>query len=213
MFPVGLKDWLTGARARITRRGALVVSPVSEHAPPPGQSNVNQYFKRTLTLDNDGINTDQKVDGSTTPQKFSIAADPDFDIHIQLIQILIADGNPGITNEKFGSLNALTNGWSLDVEESGVVTPIVTLAKTNGELIVQSGANTLFGDGVNVNELSNWSANDDAKLIYIPMGEWIDDGLRLGRGTTDTLTSTVNDDLRELSLMEVTVFGHKNLPG
>lgn len=212
MFPFGLVDWATKARAKITDRGALLVTPIGETAPPTGQSNVSQYFKSKLALV-DGSSTNQAVNGSSSTQEFVIGSNQNFDIHIKLIQILIADGTPGITNNKFGSIDALSNGWCLDVEESGSETSIVSNAKTNGELLVQSGSNTLFGTGVDVNELSNWTAQEDAKLIYIPMGSWVEGGLRLGRGTNDKLIARVNDDLTNITLFEVTVFGSKNLPG
>lgn len=202
---------LTGTKARVTQDGALVTAPQAPPALPAGTANPYQYLFGRLGADglDDGA-VNQGVDGSVTPQKFKVEAHPDHDIHIMQITIVLADS--AVVHNNFGNVGALANGWDLKLTETGVETFLIEKAKTGGELIIQSGFGRAFGGGVDSFELSNYSATADAQIITIPIGEFIPNGLRIGRGTTNKLEAIVNDDLTGLDALNVFVYGFKNIP-
>jgi len=57
-------------------------------------------YRRFLTLNNDGTTTEMTVDGSTTPQRFTINAEPDKDIFITSLSFQIL-GNSITLGEDF----------------------------------------------------------------------------------------------------------------
>ena len=204
-------DSLTGRKARVTHDGALVTAPQTPAALPAGTPNPHQYLAGALGstgLGSGSIN--QNVDGSTTPQGFYIEAHSDYDIHIMQITIVVGDGS--VTHNKFGAISELTNGWDLLLTEAGVDTALITKAKTGGELILQSGLGRPFGAGADSFELTAYSGALDAQIVTIPIGQFIPNGLRIGRGTTDRLVATVNDDLTGLTDLSALVYGFKNIP-
>lgn len=212
MIKISITDFFNKNKVRVTDDGELLTSsnniPI---VPSVGTENRVQFLSAVLgsTGASSGI-VNQNVDGSVTPQEFFLQASVDYDIHIMQIAIIVAD--PGVAHQKFGSLSSLTNGWDLIINESSVDTFIINKAKTGGQLIGQSGFNNPFGQGAQSFELINWTGTEDAQIINIPLSKWIPDGLRIGRGTTDKIYSSVNDDLSNLSEVTVRVFGYKNYP-
>jgi hypothetical protein len=61
-------------------------------------------------------------------------------------------------------------------------------------------------------ELTNFSGNEDATLVFIPVGQFVPGGIRIGRGTTDSLRSTVNDNLTGLTQFLVRAVGTRHYP-
>ena len=204
-------DSLTGRKARVTHDGALVTAPQRAPALPAGTVNPYQYLAGKLGATGLSSGTvNQNVDGSTTPQEFYVEAAADYDLHIMQITIIIGDGS--VTHNKFGAISALTNGWDLLLTEAGVDTGLIVKAKTGGELILQSGLGRPFGAGADSFELTAYSGALDAQVVTIPIGQFIPNGLRIGRGSTDRLRAIVNDDLTGLDDLSVYLYGFKNIP-
>lgn len=165
-----------------------------------GSSGLGQYSDPLINMD---------VDGSISPKTFFVGADPNYDIHITRIKILIID-NKEISNKRFGSMSKLSIGWDLEIFESGVSTKIISNAKTNGSIITQSDFTDVFGE--HAFELEKWDHNNDAFIVTMDLKRWIPSGFRIGRGTTDELRSVVNDNLTPLSKFYIKLFGFKNYP-
>jgi hypothetical protein len=214
MFKISITDYFNKNKVKVTDDGELLTS--SSNIPPVedvGTENRIQFLSEIFGSAGAGLGTiNQNVDGSTTPQEFYIQASTSYDIYIMQIIIILADGSPGVTHKSFGAINSLTNGFDLLINESSVDTYIINKAKTGGQLIAQSGFNNPFGTGAESFELINWTENDDAQIISIPLSQWVPGGLRIGRGTTDRVSTFVNDDLTALSELTVRAFGYKNFP-
>jgi len=155
-------------------------------------------------------NADQGVDGGTTPVEFFVQAEDDFDIRVMGIAILIAD--TAVAHNNFGNVSALTNGWDLSITEAGDETFLIKSAKTGGQVIAQAGFSNPYGDGVTTFELSNWTVNEDAQTISIPINRVIPGGLRLARQSTDRISCFVRDDLTGLTEMYVRIVGYRHYP-
>lgn len=199
--------------------GFLTLQPdgtiaVSQTVPPPpsiGTGNTLRYLYGTLgSIGLSSGSTSQNVNGSTTPQTFHIDASLDYDIHILQLTVLIADG--AVSHSKFGALPALINGWDLKWTESNNITFLIDKAKTTGQALVQTGFGKPFGTSNDVMIMPGYDANNDGVIINIPFSDYVPNGLRIGRGTTDKLESIINDDLTGLQDFKIYVFGYKNYP-
>ena len=70
-------------------------------------------YRRFLTLNNDGTTTEMTVDGSTTPQRFTINAEQDKDIFITSLSFQILGTGITLGEDFAGSGASLTNGCRL----------------------------------------------------------------------------------------------------
>ncbi len=197
-------------RANVTADHALVVSQTNPKLPEPGSLNKLRYYSSLLgSTGADSGTTNQNVSGAVTEQEFYIAADEDFDIRVMKLVIFIGDNLN--RHNKFGNVNALSNGWDLKFTEGGVDTFVISAAATGGEVIQQSGPELGYGDGTATWELSDYNADsDDATLVSIPMFQIIPGGLRIGQGTKDRITSVIKDDLTGLVDFTVRVIGYRH---
>ena len=195
-----------GNKTKVTEDGRLVVT--NDPLPEVGVENRYQYFQGRLGstgLDDGTLN--MNVDGSVTPQSFYVKSDVNYDLYINQITIVIADA--AVSHNNFGGVNELTNGWDLKLTEAGTETYLIEKAKTGGQVMAQSGFGRPFGTSAEMNELINWSGNADAQIVTLPVGDFVPGGLRIGRGTNDTLESIVNDDITGLTEMYVYLYGYK----
>lgn len=208
-IPIYIIDAFTNEKLTI-RNGQLGVYQTVAPPPPIGTSNRIQYLQGRLgsTGLNSGV-IDQALNGSVTPQTFYISAASLYDIHILQITVILTDTT--VSNRKFGGIPALTTGWDLIFKEDNNDTYLIQKAKSSGSIMVQSGFGNTFGNGSTLMTISNWDANNDAFVITINIHHFVPNGLRIGRGTTDTLRSVVNDDLTGLSGFFVYIYGYKNL--
>lgn len=200
--------------AAVEATNALRVASALPDVPPVGTPNRARFFNAKLgSTGADGGTVNQNVNGAVTPQEFYIEAAADYDLYICQIIILIAD--TAIVHNAFGNVAALANGWDLIATESGLPTPIISKAKTGGQVIAFGALDRPFGDGALSFELSNWTGTEDAQLCSIDMAPIMPSetkGIRLGRGTKDRITSTVNDDLTGLTEFTVRVLGYRHYP-
>jgi hypothetical protein len=168
-----------------------------------------RMFSQLVSSVGDGTGTtNMNVNGSVTPQIFTVDAVADCDIHIMSIVVFIGDS--AAAHGKFGNVNALANGWDLMISQGGIDTNIVNKAKTGGEVIQQSASSLAWGDTMTSFELSDYSGNQDATLVVIPLRNFIPGGGRIASGSEDALSSIVNDDLLELDDFVVRAIGYKH---
>jgi hypothetical protein len=154
---------------------------------------IRQYFTDDGT--SSGSN-DMRVNGSTTSVSFCIAAQADKDIYIKTIDVQISDNAAAL--DKFGALNALTNGVEFSY-----------FSNETGELIIHEGIkdNLTFiriGKGYGIGDGSSAFRADisggggtDTYFMRLDLAEtfglqW---GLRLIKGTTAKIQFKVQDNL------------------
>jgi len=206
----------SGRSAYVSPEHGVYVAQVVPPVPPIGTESRRRIYAQyagTAGAILEGLPNgaaDQGVDGGTTPVEFFITAEDDFDIRVMGIAILIADS--AVAHNNFGNVNALTNGWDLSITEAGDQTFLIKSAKTGGQVIAQAGFSNPYGDGVTTFELSNWTTNEDAQTISIPINRVIPGGLRLARQSTDRISCFVRDDLTGLTEMYVRIIGYRHYP-
>lgn len=198
-----------GHLARVGAHNQLYTAQVFPELPELGTKNRYRYFSQVLGSEGFGSGTiNQRVDGSATLQRFYGGAHENYDIHIMGIAILIAD--TAVSHNNFGFLAALGTGWDLYVSEEGEDTYLIEKAKTGGQVIAQAGFRVPYGDAAISWELANWTGNQDAQTIYFPISEYLPGGFRIGRGSKNTITSVVNDDLTGLTEFWQRCFGYRH---
>jgi hypothetical protein len=217
---MGLKTTLVDGRgtkneAMIDIQGALLVTQSLITEPPKqGTANHFRFFSQLVSSVGDGTGTtNMNVDGSVTPQTFTISSTSEYDIHIMKIMIYIQDGT--VAHDRFGAINpaTVTNGVDISIFEEGSETKIVDSALTFAELIQQTFAEKPFGDGATAFELQDVSVgNDDAQILPFDVSSLIPNGIRLGRGTKNELLVRVQDDLTGLVAFTVRAVGYKHYP-
>jgi hypothetical protein len=201
-----LADSDTGRSAHVSERGAQGVYVVPEPLPNFGEANRKRFFRQYLTVDGLAAGTNNmNIDGSSPSIDYYLPAVGDYDIYIQQIIVVLAD--TAVSHNNFGNVSPLSNGFDLIVFESGEETPLIDKAKTGGQMLAQSGLLAPFGDGSLVNELSNWTGTTDAQIITFPVSQYVNGGIRLGRGNTDRLIARINDDLTGLTEFTVLALG------
>lgn len=202
-------------RAIVNKEGALNVAEQIKDTPPVGSANRHRYFNALVGSGgaDTGI-TDMRVDGSVTPQEFFIKSQAEYDIRITKIVIILAGIKNNVILSQFGGLPDIAVGWDLKVTEEDVDTFLINKAKTNGQVLAQSATDLAWGTGTTEFRLDNWTGTDDAIMAVIPVSDIIPDGLRIGRGTLDRITSVVNDDLTGANFTEFTVrvIGYRHYP-
>ena len=147
------------------------VIPRGGHPDPnaePGVVLPIQHYTALLSSDGtDSGSQNMAVNGSSIPSLFYLEANSDFTISIMHIGIVIVDDD--VRHNRFGSIPAgsIVNGWDFFVQKGGQEGPIVSGAKTSGEIIVQTGANDPYGDGGTAFELIGYQNQKNAHTIPI----------------------------------------------
>lgn len=175
-----------------------------------------------LTLNNDGVTTDMKVDGSVTTQEFSVNADSEFDIFINSVSFFIAAELVVTDLGEFGGITTpLTNGCQLIYENSDEGDIIIgDNLQTNYDLLRMCNMNPQFGLDSNAafKIIQAFSNQDDGYLFILKFSDYgyeqeYSGGIRLKAGTTDRLVFKIRDDLNltpsEISSFDGRVYGFK----
>ena len=206
---VSIADGLRSKRTAVVNEHNAIRASVSlPELPPSGSKNRTGILNQELV--NSAGENNMNVAGSlAAPLIFSLKSSDDYDIYIRQITILIAATS--VVHNKFGNVNILPNGWDLELIEGAITTSLMDKAQTSGQVIMQAGFSDPFGSDATSFQLTRWTGNEDAHLINIPIFRWLPSGLRIGRGTTDRLSSIINDSLIELSEFKVRAFGYKHL--
>lgn len=197
----------TKNKVKIDEEGAQYV--VVHPHPPKNEEKAPFPFRQYFT--DNGVSSgshDMLVDGSTTNRKFFIAANADTDTYIKRCDMVIADA--GATMNKFGNITALSNGveftWftqttGLQVIHEGL--------KSNFDFVQLSGGNPSFGSGTSSFKASNVIGTSEAYIPSIDLAEtfglqW---GIRLRKGTTDTLCFNIRDNVSAIDRFDVIAYG------
>lgn len=174
--------------------------------------NKQLIYRRFLTLENDGSTVEMTVDGSTTPQRFTINAEPDKDIFITSLSIIIIGTGIALGNDFAGNGASLTNGCRLYYEDNvnGEVN-IGTQLQNNFDFIRLCQGNPAFNDGAAgaASELGPFIAPSIAgttakggsvadgiiPVLDIKSVFGLAFGIKLSANTKDKLVLEVNDNL------------------
>jgi len=177
-----------------------------ETGPPPAFGEPNKYRYYTSLLGTTGADSGT-LDMATTADSYYIGAQTNADIRVMMIVVLIGDA--GSTHNDWGNLGALSTGCDLCLSQQGVDQIILDKAKTHGQALMQTGLFGYHSGGSNAGSftLTNYTGTADAQSVVIPVGDIVPGGLRIGKGSTDRLTFTANDDLSGLENQTVRVIG------
>jgi hypothetical protein len=205
-----LKDGQGGtAGAKVSCEGAVnvVVHPHPPVSDALSAIPIRQYF---VDATNCCSNDMQVVGTLANPVVFSISADPIKDVYIKTASIIIADAS-AILN-KFGNINALTNGVVFQWVTADLgITTIHEALKSNFDFVRLAGGNPSFGATTTVFRASNVEGSSEG---YIPVLDFaaifgLPWGLRLRAGTTDKLCWSVRDDTTGVDAFNVVGYGIK----
>ena len=187
----------SGNRAKVTEGGYIYVQ--DSNIPPIDDRDLQIIYRQNLTLNGDGTTTEMTVDGSTTPQLFTINAIPEKDIYITSLSIFVQATALSLGQDFAGSNTAtatlaLPNGCRLFYEDKNGEINIGTDIVVNFDFIRLCQGNAPFGDN------STAFIKTDGTPTIFPILSFkkvfgFQSGLRLLRDTTDKLVFEVNDDL------------------
>ena len=181
----------SGNRAKVNDAGYIFTQ--NSNLPPVDNREQQLLYRQFLTLNGDGTTTDMIVDGSTTPQLFTINAIPDKDIFITSLSILIQGNNLDLGNDFAGGV-ALTNGVRMYYEDQNGEVNIGSGLTTNFSFTRLCQGNMPFGDNTTA-----FIKTDGTPAIFPTLNFkkvfGFTSGLRLLRNTTNKLVLEVNDNL------------------
>ena len=106
MIKAVLVDPRRGNTARINGEGELNVV-VHPHPPKEEDVTARPFVSRFFNSGSD----DLRVDGSSESIDFTVTSDPELDIYVKTISVIIADS--GATLSKYGNLSELVNGTQI----------------------------------------------------------------------------------------------------
>ena len=194
-------------QAGIEDGGYLRVSPAP--FPPDDDRDVQLIYREFLTLNGDGTTAAMLVDGSTTSQLFYIQGEPNNDIYITSLSIIIAGAGIALGNDFAGSGTSLTNGVRIFYEDLNGEVNIGTNLQTNFDFIRLCQGNPAFNNG----DVSTGTGPFIAPSIagasgkgstpadgILPVLNFRDVfgfqyGLKIARNTNNRLVLEVNDNL------------------
>jgi len=197
----------TGTRAKVDDEGQLHVI-VHPH-PPKGEQITAIPFRQYFTDDGTNVGSnDMKVDGSTTNVDFYITASTSKDIYIKTLSFVIADASAVLN--KFGNITALTNGVKFEwvTNDQGIV-EIHEGLKSNFDFIRICGGNPGIGTGTNSFRASNVEGNSEGYIPTMNMSITfgLPYGVRLRKGTKDSLRFTIRDNVTGVDAFNVVGYG------
>ena len=192
----------TGTYLKVNEGGYVFTQ--SSNLPPVTDKDLQIVYRKFLTLNGDGTTNSMLVDGSTTSQLFYVESNPDNDIYITSLSIVIQGLDINLGNDFGGLGSALTNGCRLYYEDKNGEVNIGTNLDTNFELVRLCQGNPSFGNDSNAFKVPELAPGKGGKVTsdgYIPVLDFpevfgFNYGLRLQRGTTNRLIFEINDDLR-----------------
>lgn len=190
MIDVGILDSQTGQRLKINGEGEI---SVTVHTHPPIEEKVSSY-PFSDWFQNSGSN-DLRVDGSTTPQYFSIAASVDKNVFIKVISVRISDA--GASLSEFANKTALTNGISFIYRNNDIGEVVIQdEIKTNLDFLrLGVSSPSIGGTDAFKADLSGGGADTYLPVIDLTQTFGFPWGLHLPKGTNASIGFFVNDDL------------------
>lgn len=190
-------------QAGIEDGGYLRVSPAP--FPPDDDRDVQLIYREFLTLNGDGTTAAMLVDGSTTSQLFYIQGEPNNDIYITSLSIIIAGAGIALGNDFAGSGSPLTDGCRLYYEDNNGEVNIGTDLQTNFDFIRLCQGVPAFADPTLGPFIASSIAGASGKGStpadgILPVLNFRDVfgfqyGLKIARNTNNRLVLEVNDNL------------------
>mgnify|MGYP006407136965 CR=1 FL=1 len=183
---------------------------VAIHDHPPTEEKISGIPFLADFVDSGGSNDMQVVGTAAAPVVYSVNADPDKDIYIKTISVVIADASA--TLQKFGNIAALTNGcrilWQTQDLGEAVLRDDV---KTNWDFVKWARGNPSFGDGTGAFRASNVAGTSEGYLFVMDTVAvfGVNYGLRLRKGTNDKMCIVVRDDTTGVDEFTAEVTGRK----
>lgn len=160
----------------------------------------NQY-SAFLTLNNDGTTSNAGVNGSVTPQVFSIKAIEDYDIIITELVITGADGGIKINNF-LGLSTALTNGCNLVIKTDNTYLTTRNFKTTTDFAVYASlGGFDLFSEAAGDLAKTIRQYNNPS-IVLRAIGTF-----GIGDSLQDIITFTVNDNLTAVTQLTIQARG------
>ena len=197
-----------GYTAKVSKEGFLFTQEAP--FPPASEETKITVYREFLTLNNDGTTNDMRVNGSTTPQRFFINAEPNFDVYITTVSFLIADA--GASLNEFGGIAALTNGCRFYYEDVNGEINIGTNLVSNFEFVRLCQGNPAFGGGGSAFLANNVVGTSEA---FIPVFDFRNFGfkwgLKLAAGTNNRLILEVNDNVTALDAFNAIAYGFRRV--
>jgi hypothetical protein len=194
----------TDNKAKIDGEGALTVVV---HPHPPIDETLQPTPFRAFLTDSAGSKV-MKINGGTTNVEFCVRAQPDVDIYIKNIAVVIADASA--TLSKFGNIAALTNGveFAWITQSSGSVI-IHDALQSNFDFVQLALGQPAFGDGAGAFRAGNVIGTSEGYIPVIDLSatfglQW---GVRLRKGTKDKICFTVKDDCTGVDRFDAVAYG------
>ena len=215
MLNTALRDAVTGAGAVVDPSGILSVYSQPPPAQPLGRSSNRRILNGLIgTGGLDTGTTNLRVNGLVTNVDAYVQSELEADIHIMGIAFFIND--TAVVANRFGNVTGLTLGFDMFVEQHGDTTYLLRQVLSGGQLTAQTGWARAFGNGTDVNVISNLTGTTDAQVAYLDIGAILPpEGLRIGRGTQDRLVVRIRDNLSQISAnggFTVRAFGFRKYP-
>jgi hypothetical protein len=202
-----LIDPANGRSALVSRERALHV--VNHGHPPVGVDTIaaipyREYFTNSGS-------SDMAVNGSVTAVDFGLYAIDDHDVYVRTLSVIIGDGGTPALN-KFGALSELANGVEISYKTSRDGTLIVHEGITTNLEFIRLGAATALAIGTGSEAFLADVSGGGTEKSYLPTIDLVQAfglpwGLKLSRGSSDTLNFKVQDDLTGLITFNVIAYG------
>ncbi len=207
--PVNIFDPTTDNHWHINGEGE---GSVVVHTHPPVDETVSALpFRQFFTDDGTATgSSDMLVDGSVINVDFSITAQPTVDIYIKTLSVIVADA--GARLNLFGAIAELTNGvlFTHNTNESGTL--VLHEGITTNLKFVRLGLNNPpIGSGTSAFRADLTGGGADAYMPVIDFKQlfgmpW---GLRLRKGSNDTVKFTIRDNVSTIDQFDVVGYGIK----
>lgn len=199
----------SGKEACVTEDHSLLVT--NTQVPPSDMESLIRPFRALLK--NDAGSSDMRVNGATTSQDFFIQAPADGDRYVDTISIAIADA--GAVLNKFGNINALTNGVTILYQDSELGDVVIGEDLTsNFRFLRMCGPGVHgIGSGVTSYRASNVEGASEGYLMSLDFSEvfglpW---GIRLKKDTTLRLIVRINDDVTGVDKFDMIAYGYDRI--
>lgn len=196
-----------GNKVAVDKAGLLHVQ-TQPHPPRDAAIDILPFSQFFTSTGLSSGSSDMVVNGSSSPQEFSIVAQNGKNIFIKTISVQISDNGANLNN--FGALTALTNGVDF-----------AWFTQESGEFVIQSGIQTNLdfmrlglgvppiGSGTNAfkADISGGGADTYLPVIDLASTFGLPYGLKLRQGTTDKVTFTINDNLTGIDTFNIIGYG------
>jgi len=177
--------------------------------PPFGDDLESRVYRDYFRDESDGF--DMRVDGATEVQDFTVKADQENDRYIKTISFVIA--GDGAKLNKFGDINALTNGVQFLYEDESGIVIINEALKTNWDFVRLAAGNPSFGTGGDVFKGKDVEGKVDAYIPVLNLSETfgLPYGIRLKASSSQKIIIRVRDNTTGVDSFNAIAYGFDRL--